>query len=359
MPTRTIFFDESGFTGYNLLDPDQPVFAVASVDITDGRAEEILRSSFPQDRADEFHFTRIWRSRRQREGLRAFCSYLHEVADTSFCYATNKRFAVLTKIMDFLVEPAITDAGFDFYDDGFCWRYSNYVHFGLTQFAPPELLTSLLSFYQEFSRNPTREKLSVLQFRLRMMAESSDEPIKVFLEKMAMGAELFERYTGLDDFRSSNNIQTSTMIAVIGHWRQTHPEDFAVVHDDSSSFMRDRHMWEIITAADNPEVALKAGDGSFVPHPLRVISTESRNSRDSFPIQFCDILAGLTAKHFNPALTDEDRVFMSELIDGGLCNISSNRLIPSGEFPIQFPPKRLDGLDVVDQMAEMLRGRLK
>lgn len=358
MPTRTIFFDESGFTGYNLLDPDQPVFAVASVDITDARAEEILRSSFPQDRAGEFHFTRIWRSRRQREGLRAFCSHLHEVADTSFCYATNKRFAVLTKIMDFLVEPAITDAGFDFYDDGFCWRYSNYVHFGLTQFAPPELLTCLLTYYQEFSRNPTPERLSTLQFRLRMMAESSAEPIKVFLEQMAMGAELFERYTSLDDFRSSNNIQTSTMIAVIGHWRQTHPEDFAVVHDASSSFMRDRHMWEIITGADNPEVELKAGDGSFVPHPLRVVSTESRNSLDSLPIQFCDILAGLTAKHFNPDLNDDERAFMSELIDCGLSNISSNRLVPSVEFPVQFPPKRLDGPDVVDQMAEMLRGRL-
>lgn len=136
MPLRTIYFDKSGFTGYNLLDADQPVFAVASADIADLRAEAILRSSFPHNHADEFHFTRIWRSARQREGLRAFCRNLHEVADTSFCYATNKRFAVLTKIMDFLVEPIVTSAGFDFYDEGFCWRYSNYVHFGLTQFAP-------------------------------------------------------------------------------------------------------------------------------------------------------------------------------------------------------------------------------
>ncbi|MFN0114713.1 MAG: DUF3800 domain-containing protein, partial [Paracoccaceae bacterium] len=358
MPLRTIFFDESGFTGYNLLDPDQPVFAVASADIADSRAEEILRSSFPHNRADEFHFTRIWGSRRQREGLKAFCGHLHEVADTSFCYATDKRFAVLTKIMDFLVEPVITNAGFDFYDEGFCWRYSNYVHFGLTQFAPPELLDCLLAYYQEFSRDPTRERLSTLKFRLRMMAASSEGRIQVSLDQMAMGAELFERYNSLDDFRSSNNIQTSTMIAIIGHWRQTYPEDFAVVHDASSSFLRDRPMWDIITAADNPEVVLKAGDGSLVPHPLRVVSTEARDSRQSYPIQFCDILAGLTAKHFNPNLDDEDRAYMNELIGEGLDNISSNRLIPSGEFPVRIPPKKLDGPDVVDQMAEMLRGRL-
>ncbi|MCV3271954.1 DUF3800 domain-containing protein [Roseobacter sinensis] len=358
MTTRTIFFDESGFTGYNLLDPEQPVFTVASADIEDARAEEILRLSFPRNRADEHHFTRIWKSKRHRDGLRTFCNHLDEVADKAFCYATNKRFAVLTKIMDYLVEPAITDAGFDFYDDGFCWRYSNYVHFGLTQFAPPELLDCLLAYYQEFSRDPTRENLSTLQLRLRMMANSADERVQVFLDQMAMGAELFERYTGLEDFRSSNNIQTSTMIAVIGHWRQAHPEDFAVVHDASSAFLRDRVMWEAITAADNQEVELKAGDGSFVPHPLRVVSTEARDSRESFSIQFCDILAGLTAKHFNPDLDDDERAFMNELIGEGLGNISSNRLVPSGEFPIQIPPKRLEGPDVVDQMAALLRDRL-
>lgn len=357
MPTRTIFFDESGFTGYNLLDPAQPVFSIASADISEARAEEVLRTSFPRYRGEEFHFTNIWRSG-NKEGLRRFCNHLHEVADVSFCYVTDKRFAVLTKIMDYLVEPAITDAGYDFYDEGFCWRYSNYVYFGLTQFAPPELLDSLLRFYQEFSRNPTRSTLSKLQFRLRLMASSTEEPIQMFLDQMATGAELFERHSNLDDFRSTNNLQTSTMIALIGHWRQVHSEDFAVVHDASSSFLRDRAMWEAITSAENPGVALQAGDGSFVEYPLRVVSTEAMDSRESRAIQFCDVLAGLAAKHFNPDLGDNDRDFMNELVDEGLGEISSNRLVPSTEFPIRIPPKRLQGPDVVDQMAEILRGRL-
>ncbi len=148
------------------------------------------------------------------------------------------------------------------------------------------------------------------------------------------------------------------MIAIIGHWRQAYPDDFAVIHDASSSFLRDRAMWDIVTGVENPEVKLKAGDGSLVPHPLRVVSTEAKDSRESYPIQFCDILAGLTAKHFNPNLGDDERAFMNELIGDGLGNISSNRLIPSAEFPVRFPPKKLDGPDVVDQMAEMLRGHL-
>lgn len=358
MSIRTIYFDESGFTGYNLLDPDQPIFAVASADIQNARAEDILGSSFPNNQADEHHFTRIWKSKRQRDGLRNFCSHLHDVANTSFCYAVNKRFAVLLKIMDFLVEPIITDAGYDFYDEGFCWRYANYAYFYLTQFAPPKLLDCLLAYYQEFSREPTRENLSKLQFRLTMMANNTEERVHIFLDQMAMGAERFERYCTLDNFRRSNNIQTSTMIAIIGHWRQAHLEDFAVVHDASSAFLRDRAMWEVVTGPDTSEVSLRAGDGSLVPHPLRVVSTEARDSRESFSIQFCDILAGLVAKHFNPDLDEDERAFMSELIDEGLGNISANRSVPSGEFPIQIPPKKLDGPDVIDQMADMLRAQL-
>ncbi|MDA8586732.1 DUF3800 domain-containing protein [Rhodobacteraceae bacterium] len=358
MPTRTIYFDESGFTGYNLLDPRQPTFSIASVDISEDRAEEILNASFPRYQGPEFHFTNIWTSG-QKQRLKQFCNHLHEVADRSFCYVTDKRFAVLTKMMDFLVEPAITDAGYDFYDDGFCWKYANYVHYGLSQFAPPELLDCLLRFYQEFSRAPNEQSLALLQSRLRMMAESTEDPIHIFLDQMATGAEIFERYTDLSTFKSSNSLQTSTMIAVIGHWRQSCQDDFAVIHDASSSFLRDRQSWEAVTGVDVDGIALKAGDGSFVEYPIRVISTEAKDSRESRSIQFCDILAGLASRHFNPNLSEDDRAFMDELIDEGLGNISSNRLIPSTVFPDQIPPKRLEGPDVVDQMAEMLRGRLE
>ena len=47
MTTRTIYFDKSGFTGYNLLDPAQPIFVVASAAIDEKRAAEILSEAFP------------------------------------------------------------------------------------------------------------------------------------------------------------------------------------------------------------------------------------------------------------------------------------------------------------------------
>jgi hypothetical protein len=355
MTTRTIYFDESGFTGYNLLDPVQPIFSIASSDISEELAEEILRTSFPRYQGHEYHFTNIWRSNHKAR-LREFCWQLDQVAERSFCYVTNKRFALLAKMIDSLVEPVSTNSGYDFYDEGFCWRYTNLVYYGLTNFAPPEFLNELLNSYQEFSLAPSSGSLAVLQQRLSAMAETADERFKAFIVEMALGAQVFESYHDLQAFRSTNSLQTSTMIAVIGHWRQSYTEDFAVVHDASSSFLRDRATWETITGPDVNPVEITGGDGNGLEWPLRVISTESRDSRDSRVIQFCDVLAGLISKHFNPDLSVEDRQFMNELVTEGLGHITSNRNVPGTEFPVRIPPKRLSGPDAVDLMAEIMRG---
>lgn len=118
MPVRTIYFDEAGYTGYNLLDPVQPIFAIASVDIDEQLASDILQNSFPKYQGDEFKFSNIWRSG-NRAGLGRFCASLEQYADKAFCYAINKRFSVLTKAVDFLIEPYMTDSGYDFYGEGF------------------------------------------------------------------------------------------------------------------------------------------------------------------------------------------------------------------------------------------------
>lgn len=355
MPTRTIYFDESGFTGQNLLDPNQPIFSIASAQIPEERAKEVLKTSFPRYRGNEFKFSKIWSSK-SRPAFVGFAGQLKDVADLCFVYVVDKRFAVLTKIVDFLIEPYLTDLGYDFYGDGFCWKYSNYIYFGMTHFAPPELLDALLRHYQAFSRDVTPENLRLLQIRLNTMASSSEEPVRIFLEQMALGAEQFLRYHNLEKFVRADELQTTSMIAVVSHWRQKYEEDFEVVHDASSNFLRDKFLWDRITSPNVPAQLVRGGDGSFVRYPLRVTSTVAMDSRDSSSIQFCDILAGLAARHLSPKIDGDDRTFLNSLVSAGLNNITYNGIRPDTVFPDQIPPKKLVGSDTVDQMMGIIYG---
>lgn len=185
MAVPNLYFDESGYTGYNLLDPVQPVFAVASADIHADEAESILRDAFPRYQGAEFKFSNIWTTG-SRAGLTAFSKHIRTLGDRSFVYIIDKRFGVLTKIVDFLIEPLVTDAGYDFYSDGFAWKYSNYIHFGLTTYAP-DLLATLLAAYQTFSRNPSQSTLAELQWELRLIANSAPEQVRTFIAQMADG----------------------------------------------------------------------------------------------------------------------------------------------------------------------------
>jgi hypothetical protein len=89
--------------------------------------------------------------------------------------------------------------------------------------------------------------------------------------------------------------------------------------------------------------------------PLRVVSTTAVDSKDSYVVQFCDILAGLSARHFAHK-EGADRAFLDEAIDAGLSSLTYNGIRPQLIFPDQIPPKRLAGPDAVDQLAAIIRG---
>jgi len=128
------------------------------------------------------------------------------------------------------------------------------------------------------------------------------------------------------------------------------------VHDASSNFLRYQEIWRNITNNNVPEQISRMGDGTYVEFPLRVISTTEVDSRDSRSVQFCDILAGLSVKHFNRELKEDDRQFLNDVVGAGLDTISYNGIRPNTTFPDKIPPKRLVGPDVVDQMTDIIFG---
>jgi hypothetical protein len=180
--------------------------------------------------------------------------------------------------------------------------------------------------------------------------------VRVFFDQMAMGAREFNSFYDLARFKGSDELQLTSMVAIVSHWRSLCEEDLSIVHDASSNFLRGADLWRRITSSDVPHQLHRSGDGSFTKFPLRVTSTMPMDSKVSRSIQFCDVLAGLSARHFSPITQGDERAFMDELIDAGLKELSFNGIRPELTFPDRIPPKPLTGPDVVDQMAGIMFG---
>lgn len=352
---KVLSFDESGFTGYNLMDKDQPVMSIASADVGEDEAEAILFSAFPDFKGVEFSFNGLWATKKQRNRFINFAEAIKPFGEHLFSWVAIKRFVVITKICDYLVEPIYHDQGYDFYKNGYCGKYANTLDFMLRTFGQPELYNSLAKTYQMFSRSPSEDNLAKLRLKLDLMASSVPEELKPAFEYFSAGARHFHRFHDLSTFKGTDELQVSSMVASIAHWRKRCSEDFIVQHDQSANFFRRKELWDVITGPDVPEQLHPLGDGSHVQFPLRVISTVAIDSRQSRLIQLCDVLAGVTARHFYPQLNPAVRRLLDEIIDAGLGAVTFNGIRPENEFVQGLPAKRT-GEDAVDKMVGILKG---
>lgn len=350
MTPKTLYFDESGYSGYNLLDPAVPFFTIASTDIQPDESAEILRAAFPRYQGNEFKFQNIWSSNSHRTRLAAFCEALVARPRQVHTWTIDKRFAVLTKIVEFLVEPIVSAAGYDFYANGYAQKFANYLHVGLTLIGSEDLFDSIIRDYQGFSRNPSKETLASLQWSLELKANSLDDELSQLLGMLVDGAHAFLEFHDLDTFRKTNELHLTSMLSAVVDWRKLHKEDFEVVHDASSTFFRQRGIWEKITANDVPEFDHPLGDGTSVLFPLRVVSTTSVDSKDSSSVQLCDLVSGIINKFFMKQLSDEGlAASVQSMLDG----MVMNGIFPGTDFP-EGEPSKAKGPDVIDQMLAIM-----
>jgi hypothetical protein len=354
MPVTTIYIDESGYTGDDLYNPDQPYFTIASSLIGDDEAAAILHRCFPRYQGAEFKFGNIWKRDTHRNGLRALTREIPLLADRLFFYVIDKRFSLIVKMFEYLVEPTFTAGGYDYYGNGYARRYMNTIHRDLLQFGSEDLYEETAKRWDAFARTPTRFTMDALREHLGKTAASSEHPISTIFALLAEGARRFELDNpDLKAFTESSEIQLTAVLASVVHWRQRRPEDFNVVHDESSNFLRQRDIWDTILRDDCKPGPVEIGDGTSVEFPLRVRSTTAVRSHLSAAVQLCDVIAGLAAKaalSFDGRETDP---FTAELIALGAGELTFNGVRPHRDFANE-PMPRTTGPDMVDHMVDLL-----
>jgi hypothetical protein len=353
--TTTIYLDESGFTGDDLYNPEQRFFTIASTIVEEEEAREILARCFPRYKGDEYKFTNIWRRERSRDGLRALAAEIPHFADHAFVWIIDKRFCLLTKLVDYLVEPGAYEAGFDWYADGWGMRYLNTIHRDLITHGADELYDSMIRSWDAFARDPTSERLDVLKEHLERGKATTEAPLPGLFDLLLRGLAHFrERNANLAHFTGSSEIQVTSVFSSITWWRQHRNEDFTLVHDESSAFLKQRDLWDTMLRDDFVAPPFPIANGNEVELPLRVRSSTAVRSHDSHSIQLCDILAGLLAKAGPGLVGGSHDPFIVELVLAGGGALNYSGIMPHALY-VDGPPQRRDGPDMVDRMTELLR----
>jgi hypothetical protein len=150
--------DESGYTGFDLLNADQPFQGATAIAIEDDDATRLVREHFPRLQATELKYRAL--SRRPANHPRLL-GLLRDLLSgyKSVTYICDKRFLLILMFCDYAVEPWYYDRGHNFYEDG-----QNYAMASLLAIAGPTLLgtsefEALLATFQRAVKEKTPETL--------------------------------------------------------------------------------------------------------------------------------------------------------------------------------------------------------
>ena len=344
-----VYFDESGQTGTNLLDRDQPYFAIGSTDLAEHEASGLLARHFDGRQGKELKANRLIGQASGRRQLLAFLDGLNGQAERVCGARIHKRFTVLAKMVDHLVEPVMRDRGYDFYAGDYAAKFANTTYFAFDRLLPRNDADTLMRLYHEFARQPDEAALSQLHHALLSVQKTAHRNCRAPLALMITGSADFEPFADPSGFSDSNDIHVTAVVQCMDHWQSRHVGPFDVVHDESVHFFRRSEQWKGITnPALVPEV-IQVGDRSM-RLPIAVTSTKSERSHDSASLQVCDLVAGIIGRFRQDEPGGPIRDFYEAAIASGLGRISVFPLEPGTDF-VSGLPAIAQGPDAVDRIV--------
>lgn len=126
--------DESGYTGFDLLNPHQRLQGAAAIAISDDDAARLIEEHFPRRQAPELKYRAMSRRPSSRPHLLAL---LRDMLQSYKCvtHVLDKRYMLVLMFCDYAVEPWYYERGANFYADG-----QNYAMGSLLSVVGPTML---------------------------------------------------------------------------------------------------------------------------------------------------------------------------------------------------------------------------
>ena len=288
-----VYCDESGQTGEDLLNLAQPVFTVAGVHLDDGVAHDLVNDA----RLNNFTEWKFKRLRQSGNGRRAILRVLEALTSREAKWSgAHKRFVVVAKIVDQLLEPLMHEAGIDIYDRG----GQNVVANAWFQAIPDALgPTRTEQLFQSFvTMHQERTDAAIDEF-FRFLAQfggeatgSVAEELSVLLDAREVAASLLVGPSAVP--RDEIDPQVSMPIALLDGWGNKLQEPFRVVFDESPVIRDWLPKLEPLLFSDMPKTTIGYGERSFTL-PLWAASISFGESTEHPQIQIADIVAGASA----------------------------------------------------------------
>ena len=311
-----IFIDESGFTGNDLLNANQPHFVMSSVSISDDEAQYLVdkvRADF-KIKADELKGANLLRT---AKGMNVVKYILYNIQGKYALSCNHKIYTLCCKIFEYIFEPVLQENNSLFYENRFNLFIANLIFLFFVN--KDKVASEIMISFAKMMREQNFDALRVL-FSNKTSLDTDD----VFLDMI----DFMEGYSDeiikeLEILKAAGNhgkwildISISALWGVSRHWAKSHDE-MTIICDPSKPL-----------AALASEINLMVGrtDRPKLFHPVAGLYSPIFNLKE--PLQFKDSkesagiqLADIVASFATYALKKDDKSLL-QIIAKGVINES-------------------------------------
>lgn len=353
MNKPVIAFDESGNTGQNLLSSDQPIFVLASVYFDKDEADSLC-NFLKGSQGEEAHFTRLKKSKSGRQRILEFLNYDTISSEKVIISVYHKRYMIVTKIVDLLIESMMHTPGYDLYKDGENIALSNLYYNVLPVFCGKNLFESFLLSFINMVRTKKQAQISdFYEVTLKLKNNCSDEGFKEMIDLI-----LWTKYIIRDVIPEFDitilDPAIPTFCEHCGFWSYRLGQEFEIIVDESKPLRHAEHKISQMMKLE-PEGRNFGRGQRKITFPYKTRGISFVDSKDNPEIQLADIFAGATA-HFLPALLEDKPIdeFKQRLRATISDDLISNVVWPGTEVsPSEFHERSFDGSELVDYVSSL------
>lgn len=277
--------DESGYTGFDLLNNEQRLQGATAVAISDEDAARLIKQHFPSLQASELKYRSL---SRRPANHRRLLGLQRDILTDYKCvtYVCDKRFLLMLMFMDYAVEPFYYERGLNFYEDG-----QNYALASLLYTVGPSLLgkaafDKLQAAFQRAVREKTPGSFGDLVTAAR---QTRWQQLPEALGPLAYAApECLEAIAAPD---VSTDAALVVLQSLISRMEEMASGLYSVEHDQSKNLLTYHHLLQRYIQHDQ-HVEFHQSEIARIKFPLKLSSVTQVDSKASAAVQLADVMIG-------------------------------------------------------------------
>ena len=284
--------DESGYTGFDLLNPEQRFQGATAVSITEAEAARLIRAYFPKLQAPELKYHALAR----RPGYRQPLLELQRAVLSQYpcvTYVCDKRYLLMLMFMDYAVEPFYYERGMDFYEDG-----QNYTLASLLHTVGPSMLgqTGFDQLLVAFQRAIKEKTPQALQDLVRAVRKVDWQQLPEALGPLALAAP--ECLSAIATPGVTTDAAIVVLQSLISRMEVMAPGPYRVEHDQSKNLLT-YHVLLQRYIDHQDEIEFRQSQIAAVRFPLKLTSVTQVDSKNSPAVQIADVMIGAAIEAAN------------------------------------------------------------